>query len=231
MEGQEITDDQMRTKRVTFITDPRLAPGSQVPYPKNQVLWWTQGSIVSGTLIKTQVDETRATDCPKMVEVFGEMFDAARDSHAQLSLPAADASVPSPKPPDPRSADGDPVDVDPQPIASAEEVDTCQKSITKRHSQWELKHKDIKGLILRSEQNTLSAGSKVELRVKELVQETVAVDVFIMGWDTSIRAKHPMTNGQIAAVKSKCVKLVANAKILTKLAGSLKTTLDLGEAE
>ena len=61
MEGQEITDDLMRTKGVNFVKDPRLGPDSQVPYPKNQVLWWTQGSIVSGTLIKTQVDEKKTT--------------------------------------------------------------------------------------------------------------------------------------------------------------------------
>jgi len=223
----------MRTKRVTFITDPRLAPDSQVPYPKNQVLWWTQGSIISGTTIKTQLAETKTTDCPNVADVFGEMFDTARDSHAQLSLRAPDASdAPSLNPPAPtRSADADAEDADPHALASTEDVDLCQKSITKCHSQWEQKHKDLKGLVQRSEQNTLSAGSKVELKVKEVMQETVGADVFIMGWDTSIRAKHPMTTGEISSVKGTCVKLVANGKILAKLAASLKSTLDLEDTE
>ena len=63
------------------------------------------------------------------------------------------------------------------------------------------------------------------------MQDTVGADVFIMGWDTSIRAKHPMTTGEISSVKGKCVKLVANGKILAKLAASLKSTLDLEDTE
>ena len=67
--------------------------------------------------------------------------------------------------------------------------------------------------------------------MKEVVQETVGVDVFVMGWDTPIRAKRLMTTGDIATVKAKCVNIVANGKLLTKSAAPLKSTPDLEETE
>ena len=100
-------------------------------------------SSVSVQLPQTQLGQTKTTDSPEVADVFGEIFDQACDSHAQLSLPPAAASAhvtqASTKPPDPTgSADAASGDVDPQSSAPADVIDTCQKSITKRHSQWEL---------------------------------------------------------------------------------------------